>query len=503
MGTQRALHRVKERLEWLLDECGLYAVVNAGPDIHLLILSRVNRMLSFGATALVLALYLNELGFSDEWTGLLFSLTLLGDVVLSLLMTMAADHFGRRRTLVLTSALAILSSVVFAISGNYYILLLAAILGVISPSGTEIGPDRAIEESIIAQLAEENRRTDLYTWYNTLSMLGAALGIAVSGLMVGFVREKLGGTAIQAYRSIFWLNAILAFIKAILALLLSKRCERPAEDCTPASTSENGIIAESPTREIDETEPLLQQVGRTSEPCNGPDLPQVELQPKNHWSRLWPFSKDSTLTILLLCGLFSLDSFASGLVPYSLINLYLERKFSIPEKTLGGIMSGSLLLCVPFNLLAPAIAKRIGNVKTMVFGHLPAAVLLSLVPAPSSPFLTFAIIYARQSVNSMDQAPRSAFVSAVVLPEERTAVMGLSNVLKTFSQSFGPGISGVLAGRKLFWVAFVLAGALKALYDVGLLAMFEYAKLHNRKKAYNGAIPDEEVSVETSRQEEA
>ena len=72
----------------------------------------------------------------------------------------------------------------------------------------------------------------------------------------------------------------------------------------------------------------------------------------------------------------------------------------------------------------------------------------------------------------MDVAPRSAFLAAVMLPNERTAVMGFINVVKTSAQSLGPFITGLLAGHKLFWVAFLLAGSLKAIYDLGMLAVF-------------------------------
>lgn len=83
----------------------------------------------------------------------------------------------------------------------------------------------------------------------------------------------------------------------------------------------------------------------------------------------------------------------------------------------------------------------------------------------------------------MDTAPRSAFTAAIVLPNERTAVMGFFNVVKTSAQSMGPLITGVLAEHKLFWVAFVAAGSLKATYDLGMLAVFAGHKTHEERAA--------------------
>ena len=123
-------------------------------------------------------------------------------------------------------------------------------------------------------------------------------------------------------------------------------------------------------------------------------------------------------------------------------------------------------------IVASSIAKRFGNVKTMVFTHLPSAIFLAFIGIPNS--LPFAMLFLvlRSCTQSMDVAPRSAFLAAVILPHERTAVMGLFNVVKTSSSSLGPLITGILANRKLFWVAFLAAGSLKACYDIGMLAVF-------------------------------
>src|ERR1700729_1545586 len=108
----------------------------------------------------------------------------------------------------------------------------------------------------------------------------------------------------------------------------------------------------------------------------------------------------------------------------------------------------------------------------MVFTHLPSAVALALIPIPDNIHFAMLFLILRSCTQSMDVAPRSAFLAAVILPNERTAVMGFINVVKTSAQSLGPLITGVLASHNLFWVAFILAGSLKATYDLGILAVF-------------------------------
>lgn len=119
----------------------------------------------------------------------------------------------------------------------------------------------------------------------------------------------------------------------------------------------------------------------------------------------------------------------------------------------------------------------------MVFTHLPSAVFLAMIPIPSNVFFAMLFLVLRSCTQSMDVAPRSAFLAAAVLPHERTAVMSIINVVKTSSQSLGLLITGVLASNNLFWLAFVLAGSLKATYDLGMLAIFAGHKTQEERLA--------------------
>lgn len=132
------------------------------------------------------------------------------------------------------------------------------------------------------------------------------------------------------------------------------------------------------------------------------------------------------------------------------------------------------------NVFASSLAKRLGLIQAMVATHLPSSIFLGLLPVPSGLAPTICLLVGRSVLSSMDQAPRSAFLSLIVLPEERTAVMGVVNILKTLAQSSGPSVTGLLAGSNHFWVAFVVAGSLKTAYDIMLLAFFG-GRVHPRK----------------------
>jgi predicted MFS family arabinose efflux permease len=163
------------------------------------------------------------------------------------------------------------------------------------------------------------------------------------------------------------------------------------------------------------------------------------------------------------------------------------------------LLTGLLRFISTFgNVFASSLAKRLGLIQAMVATHLPSSIFLGLLPAASDLPLTIVLLIGRSMLSSMDQAPRSTFIAQVVLPEERTAVMGVVNILKTLSQSAGPLVTGLLAGRDHFWVAFVVAGSVKAAYDIMLLAFFG-GQVHQPKdhdnNGYDEAAADNDVTI--------
>ena len=124
----------------------------------------------------------------------------------------------------------------------------------------------------------------------------------------------------------------------------------------------------------------------------------------------------------------------------------------------------------------------------MVFTNLPSAVMLALIPVPNSSVVAMMFLIFRHCTNAMDNAPRSAFLSAAILPSERTVTMGIVNIVKTSSQSISPVVTGALAGAYLFWIAFVVAGGMKVLYNLGILVIFVNHKTQEERR--------EEQSVE-------
>ncbi|KAJ6111561.1 hypothetical protein N7523_007622 [Penicillium sp. IBT 18751x] len=438
-----------------LEEVGLVTMWHSSLDVKLLCAQRFVRLFAYGGSTLILASYLSALGIADDRIGLFMTLTLIGDVVISFFLTLFADKMGRKAVLSLGSVLMAGSGVVFALTGNYWILLAAAIFGVISPSGNEIGPFRAVEESTLAHLTVHEKLPDVFAWYSLVGAAGTALGQLVCGWMLTSLQSLHGWGFIPSCRIMFVVYAAVGVMKLLFTLALSRKVE---------------YVEEEPVPQNDETRPLLGDSATVDEiPKKKGLFASIE---KGLWS-----------LVIRLFILFGLDAFASGLASMSWMTYFFHRKFSLPEGELGTIFFVTSSISAASMLVASSIAKRFGNVKTMVFTHLPSAICLAMISVPNSlPFaLTFLVL--RACTQSMDVAPRSAFLAAALPSDKRTAIMGAVNVVKTTTQSMGPLLTGILARNNMFGVSFIIAGILKVVYDLGMLASFAGKEAAKRKQA--------------------
>src|SRR5512143_3569215 len=169
-------------------------------------------------------IYLASLGLNEKQIGLLFTLTLVGDTVISLWLTTAADRTGRRRMLIAGSLLMVFAVVLFSVTENYLLLLVAATVGVISPSGYEVGPFLSIEQAALSHVVPNERRTQVFAWYNLLGSFATALGSLFGGGLTQSLQE-LGVTPSGSYRVVIICYAAGGVILGILFTRLSHRIE--------------------------------------------------------------------------------------------------------------------------------------------------------------------------------------------------------------------------------------------------------------------------------------
>jgi MFS family permease len=394
-------------------------------DIKILFSTRIIRLFCYGFLSVVLALYLIETGLTEGQIGLLFSLTLVGDAGISLYLNTSADRIGRRYTLIIGALLMLLSGVVFIFTNNIIVLMAAAIIGVISPSGNEIGPFLSVEQASLTQLIPNEKRTQIFAWYNLIGSFATAIG-ALTGGWLAQLLQSIGWSAINAYKIVLSGYAFGGFVLAILFLSLS-----------------NAVEVKEFTSEVKRVLGL-------------------------HRSRP---------VVMRLSALFALDAFAGGLIVQSMIAYWFHVKFGVESGVIGSIFFGANILAGISALLAVRIANKIGLVNTMVFTHIPSNIMLIFVPIMPTLYLAIGILLLRFSISQMDVPTRQSYTLAVVEPDERSAAAGVTGIARSVGAALSPTLTGIfLASPVLFSMPFFLCGGLKIIYDLLLYHSFSTTK---------------------------
>jgi len=395
-------------------------------NVPILFATRIIRLFCYGFLSLVLVLYLVETGLTVEQAGLIFAFTLAGDAGITLLLTTHADRFGRKRTLLLGAMLMIGAGVVFLLTQNIILLIVTAIIGVISPSGNEIGPFLSVEQAGLTQLIPNERRTQVFAWYNLVGSFATAAGAGIGGWLAHSLQAG-GISALESYRVVLTGYSVGGGVLFLLFLNLSSAIE---------------------------VEPAAQQ--KTS----------LGL----HRSRA---------VVLRLSALFALDAFAGGLIVQSLLVFWFQRNFGANVGELGRIFASANVLAGISALLAVPLAKRFGLINTMVFTHIPSNILLILVPLMPTLPLAIGLLLLRFSVSQMDVPTRQSYTMAVVTPDERSAASGVTAIARSIGASVSPMLAGILFGSPILALSSVpifVCGGLKIAYDLLLYREFRSIK---------------------------
>ncbi len=394
-------------------------------DILLLFSTRIIRLFCYGFLSVVLALYLSESGLTESQIGLLFTLTLVGDALISLWLTTSADRFGRKRTLILGALLMAGAGLAFVLTRNVILLVVAAVIGVISPSGNEIGPFLSVEQAGLTQLVPDKKRTQYFAWYALVGSFATALGALTGGWLAQILQDN-AWTAFESYRVVLIGYALGGFLLLLLFLKLTKSVEAETTQDTPKR-----VLGLHRSRSV----------------------------------------------VFRLSSLFAMDAFAGGLLVQSLIAYWFHVRFGVESGVLGSIFFGANILAGVSALLAIRMANKIGLINTMVFTHIPSNILLILVPLMPTLPLAIGVLLLRFSISQMDVPTRQSYTMAVVAPDERSAASGVTAIARSVGASISPALTGLFFSiPALFSAPFFLSGGLKIIYDLLLYREFRAVK---------------------------
>jgi MFS family permease len=379
-------------------------------------------MFGYGFVSVVLVLYLAALGIPSATIGLILAATLAGDALISLWLTTHADRMGRRLVLVVGAALMVGAGIGFAATTFVPLLIVAAAIGVISPSGSEVGPFLAVEQASLTQVTPGSARTRTFAWFNLVGSFATAFGaLAGGGLSQALISR--GVEAVDAYRAVILAYVLVGLVLAAIFMRVSPAIE---------------VLA----------------------------APDVSVARRLGLHR-------SQGTVFRLSALFALDAFAGGFVVQALIAYWFRLRFGADPALIGAILAAANILAGFSALLAARIAAKIGLIRTMVVTHLPSNVLLILVPFMPSLPLAAGLLLARFSISQMDVPTRQSYTMAVVDPDERSAAAGVTGIARSVGAALAPLASApLIGGVVLASVPFIVSGSLKIAYDLLLYRSF-------------------------------
>jgi MFS family permease len=396
-------------------------------DAYLLFLTRFVRLFAYGSLSVVLVFYLIGLGLRESQTGILLTLTLVGDTVISLFLTTRADRMGRRHMLIVGAILMAAAGLAFASTSNLVFLIIAGTIGVISPSGNEVGPFLSIEQAALAHVVPDRSRTAVFAWYTLAGSVATATGALFAGAITGAL-QRTTLAPVAAYRVVVILYSVLGVLLAGLFLRLSSSAE---------------VLSSREASALPTTLKRFFGIGQ------------------------------SHRVVVKLSSLFALDSFAGGFVVQSFAAYWFYLRFGVQPTTLGAIFFWANIFAGISALLASRLAARWGLLNTMVLTHLPSNILLILVPLMPNLWLAVLVLLLRFSISQMDVPTRQSYVMAVVSKDERSAAAGITGVARTTGAAISPLFVGFMFARTSWInVPFFLAGALKILYDLLLYKEF-------------------------------
>jgi predicted MFS family arabinose efflux permease len=386
-------------------------------DLRSILAVQALRAFAYGFASVALGTALAAGGLSDTRVGLVFTAMLAGNALVSIWVGTAGDRVGRRRLYgVLLAAMGVAGGV-YAFASSFAVLVVVALSGTLSTDANESGPITSIEQAMMGS-APATTRAKVFGRYNAVAYLAGAAGALAAGGPALLRRSLPQIPADQRWLLVFPLVAIVC---VAFAARLSPAVESQAPASRPLERSRSNVAR--------------------------------------------------------LAALFGLDAFAGGFVVTTFVVFWFNRRFGASAETMSLVVFAGGIIQAASSIASGRLATRIGLLNTMVFTHLPSNVLLMIVPLMPSLGLAVAVLLARFTLSQMDVPARQAYVVSMVDPQERTAAAAYTNTARYLVRPFGAAGAGVVMQRVAVGAPFVVAGALKAIYDLALYLAFRRIRL--------------------------
>ncbi|MDE3065529.1 MAG: MFS transporter [Acidobacteriota bacterium] len=401
-------------------------------DARRIMSAQAVRAFAYGFGAVLLGVTLDQRGYSSSTVGLVLTAVIAGTVLLSLWLARFGDRVGRRRCYVAMYLALGGVGVVFALPSPIWLLILASLTGTLSTEVVESGPFTSLEQPMLATELTGSARLRGFGRYNAVATLSGSLGSLCAGLPDLVHHWWRGAPSDDRYFLVF---VPIALAGAFIASTLSPAVEAPAE--SRAERRGTPVIRSRPV-------------------------------------------------VVRLSALFALDSFGGGLVVQAFVAYWLTTRFHAALDTVGFVFFASGLLQTVSFLAAVRIGRRFGLLRTMVFTHLPSNVLLASIAFAPNLATAVTLWLVRVTLSQMDVPARQSYVMTLVDPAEQTAAAAYTNTARYLTRPVGPALAGASQSLAL-GLPFLLAGSIKALYDLTLWAWFRRVPVPDAGEADDAA----------------
>lgn len=375
------------------------------------------RSVAVSLISVTYGLYLAFLGLSPFELGILIAAGLIGMAAASAVVLFWGDRIGRRKLLIVLALLGAAGGVATSFSSSLATFLVSAFVGMINGMGRDRGPAAALDQAILATVVSNQSRTKLFAFYTFSQDLGHALGSALAVMPVLF-QKWFSIDEGSGYQGTIIVYAAILLISALFAGGISKQAE------------------------------------------NHQLTSGFKLAPETR-KRVWRIS-----------ALFGVDALGGGFLTGALIAYYFHERYGIGAAEVSGLIAAARVANALSHFGAAWIASKIGLIRTMVFTHLPAHFLLVAMAFAPQFWLAAVLYLIQESLVEMDVPTRQSYVMAIIQPNERTAVAGITQLVRVAGWGLTPIFAGALMGKLSLNMPLFMGAGIKSLYDIGLYFNF-------------------------------
>lgn len=401
-------------------------------DGIILLTTRGFRTFGYGYLGIIIAIYLQELGFDPLKIGFLLSASIIGGASFTIIMGRYAIHYGLKKMLLLSVFFSAVGTLIFIVTENIILLFFASLIGFLSPSARELGPFLSLEQAYLPTTVANTRRTRIFSIWNVIANLAGAIG-ALFGSLPYFFQKYFLIEKILSFKIMF----IIFFLIDIIVFLFYLNLKE---------------VTYSKTKDIEK------------------------------------LSNEGKNVIIRLSTLFALDSFAGGLIITSIVSWWFSNKFGLTLDIVGVTFFIAGILQTLSLYAAGILGERIGLINTMVFTHIPSSIFLIIIPFMPTFQLAALFYFLRQSLSQMDVPTRESYITGVIKDDEKSRATSITSATRNFSASVSPSISAPILFAVSIINPFVISGTLKVFYDILVYYNFRHLRTPEEQIASSNKV---------------